>query len=59
MGYKDENLKHRMGIGGQPRYKCPHCKKGLNITKIPFMLICGKCKKCVKGEQIIINSKED
>lgn len=55
MGYKDENLKHRMGIGGEPRYKCPHCKQGLSITKIPFMLICGKCKKAVKGEEIIIN----
>ena len=31
MGYKDENLKHRMGIGGEPKYKCPHCNQGLSV----------------------------
>ena len=56
MGYKDENLKHRMGIEGKPKYQCPHCKKGLSINKPPFMLICNGCKGIVKEDNIIINN---
>ena len=55
MGYKDENIKHRMGIEGKPKYSCPHCKKGLSISKVPFMLICSMCKGIVKEDNIIIN----
>ena len=58
MGYKDENLKHRMGIEGKPKYQCPHCKKGLSINKPPFMLICNGCKGIVKEDTIIINEKD-
>lgn len=58
MGYKDENLKHRMGVEGPPKYTCPNCNNGLSINKIPFMLICGKCKKAVKGEEIKINESK-
>jgi len=57
MGYKDENIKHRQGISGEPKYKCPHCKKGLSINKIPFMMICSRCKKSFKGSDIIVNDK--
>ena len=56
MGYKNENLKHRQGIKQPSKYKCPNCKKPLSIKEIPFMIICSKCKKPFKGEDVIINS---
>jgi ribosomal protein L37AE/L43A len=55
MGYKNENLKHRMGISGKPKYQCPHCKKALQINKVPFMLICSSCNKTCMGVDIIVN----
>ena len=54
MGYKDENIKHRLGINNKPKYKCPHCNKPLSIKTIPFMMICSSCNKTFKGENVII-----
>ena len=56
MGYKDENIKHRQGIGSEPKYKCPHCNQGLSINEPKFMVVCGKCKKIVKEKDIIVNN---
>lgn len=56
MGYKDENLKHRQGISAEPKYRCPECDNPLSLNKIPFLVICGKCKKTIKGDDIVINS---
>ena len=44
-----------MGIEGKPKYQCPHCKKALSISKVPFMLICNGCNGIVKEDTIIIN----
>lgn len=52
MAYCDENIHHRQGISGEPKYKCPHCKNGLNISKPMFMVVCSKCKKIIKKEEL-------
>ena len=51
MGYKDENRKHALGISGKPKYKCPHCKTGLNIPKKMFVVVCSKCKKTITEDE--------
>lgn len=57
MGYKNENIKHLQGISDEPKYRCPNCKKGLAINKIPFMMVCSRCKKSFKGGEIIIKEE--
>jgi hypothetical protein len=52
MGYKDENLKHRQGFNSEPKYRCPHCKKGLEISEPKFLMVCGRCKKIIKKEDL-------
>lgn len=53
MGYKDENIKHRQGINGKPKYSCP-CGKSLNIPKPVSMVSC-KCGKTIEKDNIIVN----
>ena len=55
MGYKDENIKHRLGIKGQPKFQCPKCKNGLDIDKPKFIVVCSKCKSVIEQDEIIIN----
>ncbi|AGO47467.1 hypothetical protein Phi13:2_gp063 [Cellulophaga phage phi13:2] len=52
MGYKDENIKHRMGFNtSKPKYKCPYCKGGIGV-KASFVS-CPTCKKVVDGDDLI------
>ena len=50
MGYKDENIKHRLGIKGEPKFQCPKCKNGLDINKPKFMVVCSKCKNIIEQD---------
>jgi DNA-directed RNA polymerase subunit RPC12/RpoP len=52
MGYKNENIKHRQGIGGKPKYSCPNCGHGLIIPKPVFMVVCSKCKKAITQDEL-------
>lgn len=49
MGYKDENIKHRLGVNiSKPKYICPYCKGGIGV-KATFVS-CSTCKKVIDGK---------
>lgn len=52
MGYKNENLKHRLGVT-QAKYKCPKCNKPLGIDKPKFMIICSSCNTLIREKELL------
>lgn len=49
MGYKDENIKHRLGVNtSKPKYKCPYC--GCEIGVKASFVSCSTCKKVIDGD---------
>ena len=56
MSYKNENLKHAQGVASAPKYACPKCKQPFSINKLPFMIVCSKCKSVVEKDDILIKT---
>jgi Zn finger protein HypA/HybF involved in hydrogenase expression len=52
MGYKNENIKHRQGVGSKPKFSCPKCNNPLSINKPMFMVACPKCKKIITEDEL-------
>ena len=55
MGYKNENLKHALGIEQKSKYQCPNCNNPLSINKPMFLVTCYKCKSIIEKDEIICN----
>ena len=58
MSYKNENLKHAQGVASAPKYACPKCKQPFSINKLPFMIVCSKCKSVVEKDDILIKTQD-
>jgi predicted RNA-binding Zn-ribbon protein involved in translation (DUF1610 family) len=53
MGYKDENIKHRVGVLTPKKgFKCPKCGDDKIYTKAS-LVVCPSCKKIVEGKDLI------
>lgn len=51
MGYKDENIKHRLGISLPfSGYSCPNCGEKIKV-KATFVT-CSKCKSVIDGDEL-------
>lgn len=54
MGYRDENIRHKLGpaVAANKKFVCPKCKERCIVTKATF-IICSSCKKVVEGKDVI------
>jgi len=51
--YNADNSKPRKGFGLKPTHKCPKCGNETHQDKLPFLIVCSRCKEVVKGEELI------
>ena len=58
MRFSDERapLEMTKSSSKQTTLVCPHCRYSRTTSISTVSVICGKCKKSIKGEEITINS---